>query len=547
VTGFLLASVFLVLMTAVAVLPKAVTWDPAYGILAAMQHEAGVSPNAWTLVQASPANLCADKPARVTWWAPLYQGVPLAVHHLGVTWGAALKMTIIASLLVGAVGWWIYFGLFTRKGSAACLLLIMLCSAFTLGAATEYQGGDLLLWAVAPHVVVLNILAMRRRNTGFGVILAILCGFLSVLLYTVKYSGVFVGIGLFAAWVVQIFLSERSLKGLGAWIAGAIGGVAMLKWWGLFGVATPVATPGGKHVLDALRGIQAFGIWPTAMTDLGAVLESVSGKLVLSPAKAVALNAAAGWIFIAMLVILALGARFRWKEALGQRAEVTGFDRSALLVALCVIGADLVLYAGVVATTASVAVEPRLARMAGCFALPLVFCVVSHVWSQNRRLWRLAAWGLATVFFIVPPVFGIARLFDHVRKLHPRSREVLVQPGLMNQHFKLEDEANRFAVEFRSHVKSEQTVVYTTYPTMLYSFPAQRCLIVEAVELYSEAELRGRSYVSPPAEGIALLLPMELAKDGKLETIKASFRDVSKWEYVALKSVPDWGLWVSAK
>ena len=133
-----------------------------------MQHEAGVSPDPWTLVQALPSNLSLNKAVRVTWWPPLYQGAPLAVRRWGLTWGAALKLTIIGCLMLGAAGWWIYFGFFTGKGSAAFLLLVVLCSAFTLNAATEYQGGDLLLWGVAPYVVVLNILAMRTGRTGHG-------------------------------------------------------------------------------------------------------------------------------------------------------------------------------------------------------------------------------------------------------------------------------------------------------------------------------------------------------------------------------------------
>ena len=109
--------------------------------------------------------------------------------------------------------------------------------------------------------------------------------------------------------------------------------------------------------------------------------------------------------------------------------------------------------------------------------------------------------------------FGLARLCDHVRKLYPRSEDVLVQPGLTNPHFQLRDEAKQFAAEFRSHVKSEQAVVYTTYPTMLYGFPAQRCIIVEAVELKTAEQLREANYLHPPAEGVALLLPMELKEE----------------------------------
>ena len=63
--------------------------------------------------------------------------------------------------------------------------------------------------------------------------------------------------------------------------------------------------------------------------------------------------------------------------------------------------------------------------------------------------------------------------------------------------------------------------------------------------MFSTDELRKANYPRPPAEGVALLLPLEFASNGKLIAIQSSFRDIHSWEYVPMKSVSDWTLWIS--
>jgi hypothetical protein len=117
---------------------------------------------------------------------------------------------------------------------------------------------------------------------------------------------------------------------------------------------------------------------------------------------------------------------------------------------------------------------------------------------------------------------------------------------LRNKHFKLPDDAKNFARELEAEVPSEKTVLYTTYPAMLFGRPAQRCLIVEAVEMFTAEDLRNRRYGHAPPEGVALLVPAEFADNGKLEAIEASFGETRAWRRAPLPSVPDWGLWLPA-
>ena len=143
---------------------------------------------------------------------------------------------------------------------------------------------------------------------------------------------------------------------------GAAGGLLVLKWWGLIGLGTPVTAPGNKRVYDVVRGMEALGLWPTAMTDLGTVTDSVSGKLSLSAGKVLALDTVAGWIFMGALVVLAVVAWRHWKEVLGGRGDALALDRRASLVAVCIVGASSVLYAGIVSVLPYFNIESRLER-----------------------------------------------------------------------------------------------------------------------------------------------------------------------------------------
>src|SRR5262252_5973829 len=89
--------------------PKSVSWDPSYGLLAAQQHLAGVSPSIFILVEAEPAQIMQISKRAVSYWAPAYQAIPYALR-LGVfDWGNALKLTLGLVLIVGTIGWFVYF------------------------------------------------------------------------------------------------------------------------------------------------------------------------------------------------------------------------------------------------------------------------------------------------------------------------------------------------------------------------------------------------------------------------------------------------------
>ena len=495
-----------------------------------------------TLVTADPRDLSSSEYNRVTLWAPAYQAAPLALHALGMSWGNALRVLILTCLVLGSLGWFFYFRFFVRgKCALAVIMLVMLCSAFTLDTATCYQGGDLLLWTTAPFLITLNVLAMRTERFLAGLILTLIGGFCAIAVYVIKFSGIFLGLGLMVAWGLQVFLSRRNKRKLPAWISGAILGVVFLFLCGAIGGYTAVSSAGSK--LDFKGGFAVLGLWPTAMTDLSMLIASVWGKLHLPRDKIDAVISFTGWLLIAGLALLA----FERKTDLFSSAKdnLRNLITPAVFVALCVIATDTLMYVAVVLISSHVSIDARLARISGLLALPMVFVLTGRCLSQSRGAVRVITYCLILVLFVFPPVFGVARLASQLWQFYPSRGKIASDEQLVNQHFGFQDDAKNFVRELRARIPSQKTILYTTYATNLFFCPAQRCLLVEAVEMFSTDELRKANYPRPPAEGVALLLPLEFESNGKLIAIQSSFRDIHSWEYVPMKSVSDWTLWIS--
>jgi hypothetical protein len=541
----LLLVAFASLLSAILILPKSVAWDPSHGILAAMQYEKGVAPDIRTIVTASAQDLSSLDYNRVTLWPPAYQAVPFALRSLGLTWGNAFRILIASCLVVGLLGWLSYFRLFVReKSTLAALMLVVLCSGFAVENATYYLGGDILLWSAAPLLIVLNVLAIRSEKFLAGLILSIAAGFCATAIYAIKFSGIFLAIGLFAAWILQAYRSSPVRRKIPLWLFGAGLGIVFLLAFGIIGGYTAVS-PAGR-VLNLPGGLSALGLWPMAMTHLDMAIGSLWDKLNLSPDQKIWIGSAFGGLLIIGMVVLGIAQRSYLASFLRRSEDSAGYAvPMPVIVALCVIAVDTFLLAATIFLGSHVEIGARLARVSGLLALPLVFTLTIRGLSKCRGAAFVLAAAMTAVVFIAPPFYGMTRFLKHIRQIYPLRERLTDNEGLVCQHFGDLDDVRSFTSELRSHVPSKNTILYTTYPNILFLFPTQRCLLVEAVELFSVEQLRRETYVHPPGEGVALFLPRIFENDGKLAAIEQSFREIDSWEYVPMKSMTEWGLWIS--
>ena len=147
--------------------PKNVSWDPSYGLLAAQQRLAGVSPSIFTLVEAEPAQITQVSTQPVSWWAPAYQAIPYALRFGVFDWGVALNLTLGLVLIMGAIGWFTYFAqVLGSAGFALWLSAAVALTRFRWTMALTYDGGDQLIWGASPWVLIIAAAALRLAQTG---------------------------------------------------------------------------------------------------------------------------------------------------------------------------------------------------------------------------------------------------------------------------------------------------------------------------------------------------------------------------------------------
>lgn len=179
--------VFIVFVTCVSILPKTVNWDSARGILAAKQHSTGKSPNILRLVKADPSDLTKERIVPEVWRAPAYQALPYALYSIGLSWPDSLRVIILIFMIPGLASWGYYFNLIvSNKRMVGFLLFITLGYPGIVANVSEYQGGDLLLWAIAPFVITLNLFALQNQNIPQTSSFCSLGGFGATAIFLVK-------------------------------------------------------------------------------------------------------------------------------------------------------------------------------------------------------------------------------------------------------------------------------------------------------------------------------------------------------------------------
>jgi len=130
------------------------------------------------------------------------------------------------------------------------------------------SGGNLMVWATVPYLVLVNGLATRAE--GLVWLLALLGGFGCVAVFLLKYSGVFVGIRPGTGVALDSIRRAPRRRLFPFWVLGALLGVAAVLISHLPLAHTPVSQPSG---CEKNPRVLVIGAWVTAMTDLASVLE----------------------------------------------------------------------------------------------------------------------------------------------------------------------------------------------------------------------------------------------------------------------------------
>lgn len=516
----------------------AVLTDSAWGLLAALQHEAGRTPDSFTLVEAAADDLDRDRLRRVSMWAPAYQGVPVAFRRLGLTWPDAVRATTLAAWAIGAVAWVLWF----RAALADRRLWPWLVAAFLAfrpshQATHAYPGGENLEMAALPVAALCALWALGRHGVG-GLAAAGLAGAAAGALFGVRYGALLVGLGLGAAWAWEAWRRRLAWSAVLAF-GGGLG--LMLAAWRLAGI------PGGPTALGPADGpapgwamAWPFLIWPLALSDLDAPLRF----WLFRPGQPLPFHEA-GLQWIGLAALSGLGGLWwltRPARLAGGDAEAGGpaRGRAARLAA----GALLVTAAGLAvlyARGANVSFEGRHMRLPALLLLPFVVeCLVAGARSR-RPLARAAGLTGLALLVVLPAVYGLGALWDKTWRRAPALAHLVGPLGLRLDLLAPVTDARAFYRELETLAPGDG-VLYVVHPSLAFDLARRRTLVVFADTMRPEflASLR---YRGAPAGGVALVLPAGFEASGKRAAIQASFVDLRAWTSTTPASAPAWRVW----
>jgi hypothetical protein len=528
-------AIFFVQLALVIRAPKNVSWDPSYGLLAAQQHLAGVSPSIFTLVEAEPAQITQLSKRAVSYWAPAYQAVPYALR-LGVfDWGIALKLTLGLILIVGTIGWFVYFA--QISGSAVFALWLSAVVAFTRfrwTMALTYDGGDQLIWGASPYLLITTAAALRLAKRGWMLsagALSAVAGALGASLFALKYSGVFVAIGAAAVFGI-VCLRHRYWQML---LLAGVGCLALIgaMMWAVPQGPTPADSTRGFGIMNIARATASFGLPAIGVTDLDQLLRVVFADSLLNGELTVPFIGVA--LTLVLLVSLVAYARFSW-------VPLIRGDPVLVNLAIGAVIADFLILFLLILNGGNISLEGRLGRVSGFVLLPLVVAIWQKMLHEHRPIWRaFAVVGMLTLLAL-PSTLATARQVPNlIGRLHRAASETDVD-GVVNVGLTPGTDVQTFYAEIDSI--APKSVLYTIYPQMAFPLPQRSLILVEAEELETPATLSTRRYHGLPAGGVALLLPVKFEHNGKLEAIRASFVDIHQFIRHDLRADPNWALWL---
>jgi len=183
--------------------------DPAWGLRAAQDYLAGKSPSINHCRIVDTGDLSKDAFGWVQAWPPSPQIMFLPFLALGLSTGEAARLVVLAFTLLGCAGWvkWTQ-----RMGVNYPMTIFMAVILPWLRFATLPYfnfSADLFVFALTPWLMLFCLSLPHRQRPG-ALFLYALAGLCAGLFYLLKWSGLFVTLGVLSWWlIITCFMRPR--------------------------------------------------------------------------------------------------------------------------------------------------------------------------------------------------------------------------------------------------------------------------------------------------------------------------------------------------
>ena len=331
------------------------------------------------------ADISREVEAFMSTWTPGQHLLPGLLEGLGPSLGLAIIIVVAAFSVLGLWGW---FALYRAFGfplqTTAIALAVIVCNRFFNLSFTNYSGGEVLLFGVAPWFI---LMAWRLRDLRWFAVLPLVVG--TAVMVVAKLTGIIVGAAVVGgvaicgdrAWQRRDTIRKLAVAGV---TIGLMGTIFYFAWYTRGVTAVSISTP--PHP-DGLLFYVSFGVgslWSASLSllDLGNYLFLNPGRQVLKSIDAMA------YVFFPLAVATFAVTWMRLREGFGE------YLRFAYSVSAAILAVFLLTWmAG-----KSVSFEERHFRVPSL----LLFIGVVHAFTTSRswllRLPFAVAVGLACLY-----------------------------------------------------------------------------------------------------------------------------------------------------
>lgn len=227
------------------------------------------------------ADISQEVEAFMTTWTPGQHVLPGLVENLGMSLGLAIIIVVAIFTVLGAVGW---FALYRAFGfplqTSSIALAIIACTRFFNLSFTNYSGGEVLLFGVAPWFV---LMAWKLRDLRWFAVLPLLVG--TAVMVFAKLSGIVIAAAVVGgaaicgndAWRRRDTVRKLIVAGV---TIGLMGSIFYVSWYMRGATAASISTEIHR---DGLLFYMAFGVgslWSSALSLL-----DLSNYLFLNPGR----------------------------------------------------------------------------------------------------------------------------------------------------------------------------------------------------------------------------------------------------------------------
>lgn len=491
--------------------------DPAFQMIGAIQYLSGESSQANALVQPGPADISRDYEEAMIEYAP---GAPLAFVPLlrsGRTPAASGRAIVALALIAGSIGWATWFAGFDLPAPFVVAFALVVPWMRFASNALFWFTPEVLIFACTPWVLVAAVAA--ERNTRAPLTAATALGLLAGALYVVKFSAVFVTVG------VCVWFAWRMWRADGPWMR-RLARVAALG----VGAAIPIAALtlfNSRHGRAANLMFDSFTVrwhWIYIVHAIGscaltlADLDSLLTYLLMHPVHGVTQNVL--WVSLCglpggiLLIVLASRARYG-----GARADL------ARSLFASTIAAALMVWT----LSATVSIEARHLFSGGFAMLPLALAEGRAWWRSGGATARRLLATAAIVFVVAPLSYGVVSVFAKVNRYPSDYRPA--PSGTYNPLLAQHDAASVVAALNRMYDPAAD-VWYLPEPLSALDISGRSILRVP--DFAKLEEIRSERFLTSRRVRIRALMPPRFELNGKAAAIRASFPQATGWTHATV-------------